>query len=367
MDRGGAESRIMDVYRNMDTHRAQFDFLVYTQDPQDYEEEIKNIGGRMIYIAPVRESGVLALIKSFVSIVHEYGPYDAVHAHTSYSSAIVLFAAWLAGIPRRIYHARNSKCTGSVSSPKEKIYICAMKLLMFFFCNERLAVGEKAAIAHFGKMKVRSGGVKIVPNSLDIEKFSPAADTEAVARIRRELQIPDANLYLGHVGNFRPEKNHRFLFSVFEAVFEANPDAVLLLVGDDTTTDAAEYKRSIQKLPCRDSIHFLGKRNDVEKILLTFDVMLFPSVREGIPGSTLEAQACGIPCIISDTVDPSIDMNLGLVKWMQIQDSTPWVKAIPESISARIWDASKTLDAFTKKKYTLQTTIEGWLNCYVSK
>ncbi|MDY4610665.1 MAG: glycosyltransferase [Sphaerochaetaceae bacterium] len=365
MDRGGAESRIMDVYRNMDPKRAQFDFLVYTQDSQDYEAEIKSLGGRLIYIEPVRESGIFTFLKNFVSLAKTFGPYDAIHAHTSYNSALVLFAAWIAKIPKRIYHARNSKCIGSVSSIREKVYICAMKLLMYFFCNERLAVGEKAAIAHFGKMCMRSGKVRIVANSVDIGRFVPASDREAVTWIRHELRIPDASLYLGHVGNFRPEKNHKFLFAIFEMIYEKNPDSVLLLIGDDRTIEAAEYKRSIQNLPCCDRICFLGKRNDVEKILLAFDVMLFPSIREGIPGSTLEAQAAGIPCVISDTVDPSIDMNLGLVKWMQIQDPAQWVNVIPGSIPVRIWNKTTICDAFTSKKYTIETTSAEWLSCYV--
>lgn len=364
MDRGGAESRIMDIYRNIDRNRVQFDFLVYAHDYQDYEKEIEKLGGRLLYLRPVRESGVMQFMIDLVKLVNTHGPFIAIHAHTSYNSALALFAAKIAGIKIRIYHARNSKCISSVVSFKEKAYIIAMKIITSFCCNVRIAVGEKAAVAHFGKRRLKNGDVNIIPNAVDIHSFNPDIDMASVNRIKSELRIPEGSVVVGHIGNFRPEKNHVFLFRIFEDYSKLVQNTVLLLIGDDSTHDAISVKESIKGYSAHERILFIGKRDDVNVLLSAFDIMLFPSIREGIPGATLEAQAAGVPCIISDEVDHSVDMALGLVKWLPIKDPSVWANEIPLSIKNRIIDREKISKAFNQHNYTVQNAIAAMHSIY---
>lgn len=86
---------------------------------------------------------------------------------------------------------------------------------------------------------------------------------------------------------------------------------MLVLVGGGETDDILKnyIKEKVAKLGLTDSVKFLGVRDDVEKVVQTFDVFLLPSLFEGLPVTMVEAQAAGLPCVISDRVPVECDIT----------------------------------------------------------
>ena len=135
---------------------------------------------------------------------------------------------------------------------------------------------------------------------LDAEAFTYNADTRE--KVRKEFGFSEGQLVVGHVGRFSYPKNHEFLVDCFDALRKKVPDARLLLVGDDKGKIGEEIHEKIRLLGLEESVIFAGLRSDVQDLMQAMDVFPFPSRYEGLPVTLIEAQASGLPCLISDMV-----------------------------------------------------------------
>lgn len=163
----------------------------------------------------------------------------------------------------------------------------------------------------------------VLNNAIDAEKYR--YDCQIRNQVRDELKISKSDFVIGHVGRFNPQKNHPFLIDVFKSVHDKNRNSKLLLVG--TGNGQRNIREKVDGLGLSDSVFFLGNRGDVNRILQAIDVFLFPSLYEGLPLSIIEAQAAGLPCIISDSVPSecrvtdlaeSLDLNLPIDEWANV-------------------------------------------------
>ena len=136
--------------------------------------------------------------------------------------------------------------------------------------------------------------------------------------IRNELNLGE-QLVIGHVGRFNPQKNHSFLLEIFSALLKKEPSAVLLLVGGGE--DLPKIQAKAQTLGIAENIRFLGVRSDVADLMQAMDVFVFPSLYEGLPVTMVEAQASGLPCLISDKVPEECIITEGLVDVMPLSAS----------------------------------------------
>ena len=125
-------------------------------------------------------------------------------------------------------------------------------------------------------------------------------DREKSQAMKETLGVSE-KLVIGHVGRFFPQKNHRFLIEIFKEIHDRNADAVLLLVGGGELDDSLknEIKQKVEDLGLTDCVQFLGVREDVNELMQAFDLFLLPSLFEGLPVTMVEAQASGLPCVIS--------------------------------------------------------------------
>ena len=160
--------------------------------------------------------------------------------------------------------------------------------------TQRLAVSAQAARALFGPAW-QTLGTRVLPLGIDLEAFARPVDPLA---LRAELGLPAGEPVLGHVGQFRPEKNHRFLLEVFAAYVRRGGPAQLLLIGDGALR--GDIEAQARQLGLEQRVHLLGPRADVARLLLgAIDVFVFPSVFEGLSLALLEAQSAGLPCVVS--------------------------------------------------------------------
>lgn len=315
MGRGGLETMLMNYYRHIDRNKIQFDFLVHRAFEADYDKEIESLGGRIYRLPrlnPFRKEYLNTLDAFFEEHKEEY---RIVHSHLDCMAGVPLKYAKKNGIPVRIAHAHNSNQT------KDFKYIIKLlcKKNIKMYATDLFACGEEA-----GRWMFNGRIFNVLNNAIDAEKYLYSYQSRK--EVRKELRIADDILVIGHVGRFAPQKNHKFIIKIFSEVLKQKNNAVLLLVGD------GELKKDIEELTRNlgiyEKIIFAGVRSDVPRLLQAMDIFLFPSNYEGLPVSIIEAQAAGLPCLISDKV-PIECKKTDLVSQIVLGDETAiWVKHI---------------------------------------
>jgi len=220
--------------------------------------------------------------------------YDAVHSHVLLFSGVILAIAAAAGIPVRVAHAHNDS-DGRSETVLRRGYRALMRALIAVAATRVVGCTRRAAEAIGGTREQ----IRVLPYGVDLAAAANGSREERLA----ELGLPaDARVW-GHLGRLTRQKNQRFLLEVFVAAYHRDPRLYLLIAGDGELRGPLEaYARG---LGVADRVRFLGLRDDARSLLASvFDVLLMPSFHEGLPVSLLEAQAAGLPCLISDRVNP---------------------------------------------------------------
>jgi glycosyltransferase involved in cell wall biosynthesis len=321
MNCGGAETLIMNVYRNIDRSKVQFDFLVNCFDEMVFENEIEQLGGRIFRMKFLTQLTPPVYQYKLCRFFREHKEYKIVHSHLETTTGIILDCAKRAGIPVRIAHSHNSRYTHTGGLYRiENAYKSYCKSKVIPNATEIFACSALAAKWLFG---MRSNKAVIIKNGIETDKFRFSPDDRK--KIRDELDISDETIVLGHVGRFYDQKNHSFIIDVFEQYEKVNSNTLLLLAGDGELINAVKAKVSSRGLS--DKVKFLGLRNDVHRILQGFDVFLLPSKFEGLPLVLVEAQAAGLNCIVSNCVSKEADMGCGLITFLPIT-AADWMEKI---------------------------------------
>ena len=310
MDRGGLESMLMNYYRHVDRNKVQFDFLEHRQERAAFDDEIEALGGkiyRLPRLVPWSKSYLTALNQFF----DDHSEYKIVHVHQDCLSAIILKAAKNHGIPVRIAHSHSANQDKNLKYPVKLWY----KRYIPKYATNLFACGREAGDWMFG-----GAPYQVLNNAIDAAAYT--YNPEKRAKVRKQLVLTD-ELVVGHVGRFSQPKNHPFLLKIFAALLKKEPNAVLLLVGGGD--DMPKIQAKAQELGIAERVRFLGVRSDVADLMQAMNVFVFPSLYEGLPVTMVEAQASGLPCLISDKVP----LECILIKEL--------VEAIPLSESPNIW------------------------------
>ena len=323
MDRGGAETLIMNVYRTIDPSEIQFDFLVHVSDERDYDSEIITRGGKIFHTFRFYGADYLPYRRSIRRFFKEHHDYAAVHIHLGSSAAIIIREAHRWNL-FTIAHSHNTNPPISVPELGFRFFSHATRKLADAF----LACSEQAGIDRFGAAVVNSDRFSVLPNGIDVEAYRFDADTRH--QIRYDLGLDDNAPVFGHVGRFAPEKNHSFLIEVFSQIVCKQPTAVLLLVGRGPLED--EIRHDVERRGLSRNVRFLGVRNDVSRLLMAMDVFLFPSRWEGLGISAIEAQASGLPCLLSDSLPKAAIISPATAMLSIRNDASDWARLAIDDI-----------------------------------
>lgn len=299
MDRGGAETLVMNLYRNIDRNLIQFDFLVNESNPCDYDEEIRELGGEIHTIPRYKIANILPYKKACKSFFATHS-YPIVHGHI--------------GLPAPIYLSEAKRTCGFLiaHSHAQKNPLSAPELAFRIstyptrYCADYyLACSKQAGIDLFGTETVGSNRFHILMNGIDTEaaKYSE----QARASVRTELGIEQDAPVFGHVGRLTHIKNQSFLLDVFSRVIKTLPNAHLILAGRGE--DEAILRNKVKSLNIEKDVHFLGVRDDIPSVLSAIDVFIFPSFKEGLANAAIEAQASGARCLLSTGVPKLARIN----------------------------------------------------------
>ncbi len=340
MNRGGAETLIMNLYRNIDRSKVQFDFLTCKEGV--FDSEIKAMGGQIYRIPYVSDVGHRGYVRELHQFFQRHSYYKIVHSHMDKMSGLVLRAAKEAGIRNRIAHSHNTSSEGGKIA---KIYKWYVGKLIKRSANHLFACSMLAARWLYAS---KSRSSTIIKNGIEFEKFSFSKETRK--EIREELDISDETFVLGHVGRFAKQKNHHFLIEIFSDFVKIKKDSLLLLAGDGPLR--SELERKVKKLQIEKQVKFIGIRNDINNVLQAFDVFVFPSFHEGLPVTLIEAQAAGLSCFISDNITPEIDLGMKLIHQYSLEDKTSWLDQLM-NFSEKSPSRYQSPLAFTLKGYNI--------------
>lgn len=317
----GIESFIMNMYRNIDRNKVQFDFMVMRNQPEYYDEEIKKMGGNKFTISAKEDNQLIKVFKESRQLYRflKQHPYKIIHIHyTTPLKAFYLFAAKKAGVPVRIYHSHSAEVSGK-NKAKLKIYeYCRKKIEKwgtdYWACS-------KAAAKWIFSGNALSKSI-VIPNGIDTQKF--AFDHEKRNIIRNELKLDD-EFVIVNTGRFLEQKNHRFIIDVFSELVKKKKSKLLLMGTGPLENEVKEYA---VKKGVSDKVMFLGVRADVDSVLSAADCYLMPSLYEGLPVAAVEAQASGLPCVLSDSITKEIQLRDNVVFISLDAPVNEWVSAI---------------------------------------
>lgn len=316
---GGVESMLLNYLPHF-KNKEQFDFHIITQDinVQRCIEEFEKIGCT-VHIVTHKRTNFLKNTKEVFAIM-KAEKFEVVHSHMTMTNFYVMFLAWVLGIPKRISHSHEtSNATGFKSLLTDSI----IKFINKCFSTVWMACGYDAGIFLYGKKAVERKKVLIANNAIDLNKFHP---NETTQKKIRDLYNIKNSVCIGHVGRFITVKNHSFVVDIFSEFLKFNPDSKLLLIGDGELRE--EISKKVTKLDLNDKVIFTGNITNTNEFFQAMDVFVLPSLHEGLPVVSIEAQAAGLPCFISSNVDKRCAFTDG-VKFLSINASAKeWANLI---------------------------------------
>lgn len=351
MDRGGAETFLMKVFRTLDKNKYQMDFCVNKTGV--YDEEIRKMGGKIFYIPPKSKN----LLKSFFAIkrIVKENKYKSVLRTSQQSLATLdLIAAKMGGAKKLIYRSSNA---GMTETGIHKVINKLFSFLPKCVPNVKLAPSTEAAEFVFGKKAVKNGKVQIIHNGLDYKLFEFNEETRN--EIRKKLHLEN-KMIIGHVGRFNAQKNHEFLIDIFNEIHKVNDRAHLLMIGKGELEE--KIKNKIQMLELNDYVTIIPPISNVNEYYMAMDVLVFPSFFEGMPNVIIEAQATGLECYISDTITKEANITEN-IKYIELNKSAKeWANQILQKKNIQRKGCKQ---AYIQKKYMIEQVCENFIkNCY---
>ena len=361
---GGAESRIMDLYRQMNRDEIQFDFLVHSEamnhihgrtesdrcirKPEFYDEEITRLGGHIYALPKFKVYNYFAYRRAVRDFFEKHHAFRVVQGHMTSTAGIYLPIAKKYGISITVAHSRNAGVVKGAKGIATKFFRrnLAKKADYCFACSK--FAGEDV----FGKEAMRQGRVKIIHNAIDAGRFTYNPDRRA--KVRERLGLTD-RFVLGHVGRFNYQKNHPYLIDIFAAVCSKRQDAVLLLLGEGP--DMERIREKCRQLKIEDRVRFMGNQKQPEEFYQAMDIFLLPSFFEGLPGVLVEAQAAGLRCFVSDTVTREAQAVDSVTYLSIAQPASEWAERICEAAD---YERRDTYQKMRDAGFDVETQAEGY-------
>ena len=352
MNLGGAETLIMNLYRNIDRTKVQFDFLLHSDRKSAYDDEIASLGGKIYRIPRFLGYNRFSYDRSLTSFLLEHPEYTIIHDHLMDSATETFRVAKKLG-RITVAHSHTVQNGFSVSD-----------IIRFFFRKDicRFADYRFACSEEAGKWLYRGkADFTILRNGIEPSRFR--FSHEMRRKLRNELKITGNETALVHVGRFSEEKNHQRLLEIFREVCVLRDNVKLFLIGDGPLRNKVEKEAESSEL--KDKVVFLGGRKNVNELLSAFDVFLLPSLAEGLPISLVEAQASGLPCVFSDFITPEVRIIPSLLSPVSLDSpDRTWAEAV---VSASPLDNREEGCTFVRNAgFDIKETAEMLENFYLN-
>lgn len=356
MNLGGTETMLMNLYRRL-YKDIKFDFISYYDKEAYYDKEIQSLGGEIIKLEAPNKVGQSKAIRNLIKVIKE-NKYDVVHSHTLFNSGAAIIAAKIAGVRIRITHSHTN--LDNDNRLIKRVYNSLMRVLIKYNSTNYLACSESAAGYLFGINIIKNKKFVVLPNYID---YVSIVNCENKSTIRDDFNLNEGDILVGHIGRFVEAKNHKFLIDVLYEMIKKNNSIKVILIGEGELRKEAEEK--VKGLRLENNIFFLGLRNDINEILKELDLFIFPSIYEGLGLVVLEAQAAGIPCLVSKAIQKEADINIGLLTKLELAIGAElWCNTGLQLLGKKETDCSKITKAFEDKGQSMNNILNSLLGIY---
>lgn len=351
MDRAGAETMLMNLYRQIDRSKVQFDFVTFTYDKGDYDDEIIAMGGKII---PIVAKDSISRMFKLQKFLKSHPEYQIIHSHVLLNNAFHLIAAKSAGIKHRISHSHNT--SNGADSKLKKLYEIWAKKTIQKLATYRIACGVEAAQYLYGT----ADDVLILNNAIDLKKYADVATTQ---KSYWDNVLPHKGLRLIQVGRLTEVKNHEFSLKIAKALREQGFEFTFFIVGQGGLE--SKIRDLIIEYELSEQVHLLGVRDDVPELMAGADLMLMPSLHEGFPVVLVESQAIGLPSLISTDISKEVDLGVGLIEYANLNNIDIWLDKI-KGFNLSLKPQVGYIDLLAKQGFDIKKNSEKLLNFYIS-
>lgn len=349
--RGGAESMVMSHLHFIDKDKFQIDFVNHTQEHCDFDDEIKSLGGRIFHMPRFKIYNIVQYRNAWKTFFEEHPDYDVIHIHYFTLAPIIIPIAKEYGIKIRISHSHITK----KSNIFKRFLLNMFRKRMVEDSTLLLACGKEA-----GENIFHTTNFKVFNNAIDTNRFQFSEDERI--KIREGLGISQNDILIGHVGSFRStQKNHARIIKIFKAIHEKDKRYKLVLVGNGSLLP--QIKQEVSNLGISNSVIFTGVRSDIPNLMSAFDVLLFPSLHEGLPVVVVEAQTSGCPVVMSTNVTDEVILTDIVTHLNLSEDDGKWGKAV-ESLSKRFLNRTEYYKKVQTAGYDVRDNVKILENIY---
>ncbi len=293
---GGVGTVMLNYQNHIDAEKVQMDYLIFGEEPENFDEKVKELGSK-VYMYPALSGRQMGRTKVYLEAFfsEHASEYDIVHLHAPYIAFLAFPIIEKHGIKHRIVHSHATLyAENKIKAVRNKILwgLARGKI------TERIGCSKAAGDFLFGKEDF-----VVLKNAIAYDEY--LYQPKVRDRIREEMQV-GTKLVVGNVGRFSEQKNQIFLIEIFAKIKELHPDSVLWLLGDGELRGAIEEK--IAEYGLTDSVKLFGMMASTKEYYQAMDVMVMPSLFEGLPMVGVEAQASGLPCVFADTITKEVDV-----------------------------------------------------------
>ncbi|MFH4965334.1 glycosyltransferase [Gaetbulibacter sp. M235] len=351
MDRAGAETMVMNLYRAIDKTKYQFDFVYFTERTCSYDEEIIALGGT-IYRIPEKynKSPLLRTFKLF-KLIKANKPFYAIHCHQLLGNSFHLTAAYFSRVNKRIAHAHSTRDFND-NSLIRCLYQNFSRKIISLFATDFIACGKAPGKFLFPNQK----NITFIPNAIDVPKFLESKNKRKESFFNN-ININDKTIVLSQIGRFMPVKNHEFSVNFASFLKDNGIDFHLNFVGSGYLE--SEIKEIVTKKGLSNYISFLGVKENINMILANTDVLLMPSIYEGFPVILVESQAAGVPALISKGISKEVDLGLNLIYFCDLEASyNTWHELVNTIIQKPLISANKRHKVLREKGYDIEVSVK---------
>lgn len=330
---GGISSFVRNLATEINTEKISFDVLSFTDYSEEFKNEISNTGGKTLTMPKPKRIGYFRYIKETKKIIQNNGPYDVIECHLT--GVYALFFKWLtkdSGAEKFVVHAHTTN-DGLKPTLGVKLVRKMNQFLSVKSASQLTSCSILASNFMFGEKEKLDKGITHIPNSILIDKYTIEFDNKKIKKIKQVNDIPLDRLVIGNIARFDTPKNHPFMIKLIEHMSKKNIDFVWLFIGAGESEKEQGILNNIKDMVDEKNltkyVRFLGRREDANELYQLLDVFVLPSFYEGLPTVIVEAQAAGVPSVISDTITTEVDVNLGMVHYLSLdEEMAKWEETI---------------------------------------
>lgn len=356
MDKGGAETFTMNVLRNINRNKIEFEFLCTNSEVGAYDEEIYNLGAKIGHILTPSIKNPIKSYRQLVQYLKIRGPFDVIHIPTMFYSGIVCKAAYNSGIPKIIVHSHSAK-DRQTRNPLRFLYRYVMRFMINKYSTHKLSCGIEAAKFLYGDIN----DVEVINNGIKLSNYNNVSDND-IKKLKKELNIKN-EFIIGNVARFVPLKNQKFFIEIAEQLKKEKFDFKIILVGEGEEKE--EIINEVIKRDLDKYFIFPGLRSDIPVFMNLFDVLVMPSLYEGFPLTVVEALASATPCILSSNISKETKLIDNMVEFLELNSEISlWVEKIKKASKGNKLEIVKIL---REKGFDINNTVKKLEMIYVRR